>query len=285
MKKYEEVTFADDLMFGAVLYRYPDIAAELTEKITGRKIREIIYIEREKTLGSDPLLKKIRMDVRFEDDEAVYCVEMQTYREIHLPKRLRYYSAVNDIEQITAGGSYGELKPTYVIFICNYDPFGLGLRKYTFRSRADEDISFILKDESVKIVLNTKGDPGNMDDGLNRLLDYVNTGNPADELTCRIEEAVKHLRNDREWRKRYMTYHLSFRHEWEVNEIRTKWNLARRAVSMLKNIGMEDEMIRTRVTEELVPGLSDKEYDVVLTLKEDLTEDNDQIVRDWLERQ
>ena len=75
-RRYDQLKFTDDFMFGAVMTTFPEIARALTEKITGRKIREIIAVSKEQVIGTDPLLKRIRMDVRFSDDKAVYCVEI-----------------------------------------------------------------------------------------------------------------------------------------------------------------------------------------------------------------
>ena len=41
MKKYEELTVADDFMFCKVLTDRPDLCRELVEIITGRKVKEI----------------------------------------------------------------------------------------------------------------------------------------------------------------------------------------------------------------------------------------------------
>ncbi len=292
MKRYEELTFSDDFMFSAVLYDNPDIARQLAEKITGRKVKEIVHMSKEEMLGNDPLLKKVRMDVRFADDEAVYCIEMQMYKEKYLPKRLRYYASVNDIDQLKEGDTYDQLKPTYVVFICNYDPFRLNRRKYTFRNRCDEDPSYALNDESVKIVLNTMGDRESTDEELNCLLNYIATGKPDKEhqLTERIEEAVEKVRCDRDWRERFMTYHFSVRHELELVQeaarrelLRTSWNDVRKMIRVLQKTGMDNEKIKEVVLSEYC--LSDEEYEIIRSLKEDLTEKNDQIVRDWLERE
>ena len=41
-KKYDELTFADDFMFCHILVENEDLCRELTEMITGRKVREIV---------------------------------------------------------------------------------------------------------------------------------------------------------------------------------------------------------------------------------------------------
>ena len=48
VKKYEELTFADDFMFCIVLLDNPDICIELTEMITGRRINRLLTLENQK---------------------------------------------------------------------------------------------------------------------------------------------------------------------------------------------------------------------------------------------
>ena len=86
-----------------------------------------------------------------------------------------------------------------------------------------------------------------------------------------------------------MTYYFSVRHELELVQeaaerelLRTSWNGIRKMIRVLQKTGMDNEKVKTAVLSEY--NLSDEEYDIILSLKEDLTEDNDQIVKDWLER-
>ena len=41
----------------------------------------------------------------------------------NLPKRARYYRGMIDLNILEKGKDYNQLKKSYVIFICNYDPF------------------------------------------------------------------------------------------------------------------------------------------------------------------
>ena len=47
-KKYEELDFTDDFMFGKVLYHNPDLCRELLELILNRKIKKICFPETQK---------------------------------------------------------------------------------------------------------------------------------------------------------------------------------------------------------------------------------------------
>ena len=49
-----------------------------------------------------------------------------------LPRRSRYYQASIDTDYMDEGDSYRNLPDSNVMFICTFDPFGLGLSQYTF---------------------------------------------------------------------------------------------------------------------------------------------------------
>ena len=51
-KSYEELTLADDFMFCKVMTQNPDLCRELTELITGRKVGEILKINRQMPVES-----------------------------------------------------------------------------------------------------------------------------------------------------------------------------------------------------------------------------------------
>lgn len=48
----------------------------------------------------------------------------------NLPKRMRYYQGMIDLNILEKGENYKNLKKSFVIFICTFDLFGLG-RMYT----------------------------------------------------------------------------------------------------------------------------------------------------------
>lgn len=52
---------------------------------------------------------------------------------------------------------YNILPKTVIIFITDFDPFDEGLYRYTFENVCAEKKSLKLGDESIKVVLNTKG--------------------------------------------------------------------------------------------------------------------------------
>ena len=55
---------------------------------------------------------------------------------------------------------FGKLKQVYVIFICNYDPFGYDRVLYTIKNRCLEEPEMNYDDGAETIVLYTKGTKG-----------------------------------------------------------------------------------------------------------------------------
>ena len=73
------------------------------------------------------------------------------------PKRLRFYHAIIDSRSLKSGEDFGKLKQVYVIFICNYDPFGYDRVLYTIKKRCLEEPEMEYDDGFETIVLYTKG--------------------------------------------------------------------------------------------------------------------------------
>ena len=170
--KIESLTLKNDFLFCTVFTTNEKLLKELVHIITGRKVNKIINLEKQKFQDFDINAKAIRLDVSFEDEKGViYHIEMEQFNKTNIPKRMRYYQSNSDSLQISKGDYYDELRKTYIIFICGYDPFDKGLSKYTFLTKCNEvDVEF--KDETVKIVLNTEGIRDNISKELRSLLDY-----------------------------------------------------------------------------------------------------------------
>ena len=72
-----------------------------------------------------PEYKGVRLDVYAEDEkETHYDIEMQALKKPAIEKRSRYYHSQMDMEFLLRGEDYKKLPNSYVIFICDFDPFG-----------------------------------------------------------------------------------------------------------------------------------------------------------------
>lgn len=204
-KRLEELEIWDDFMFGAVMSN-KELCKHLLEIILQKKIRDIRYTELQKTIDLQYDAKSIRLDVYVEDDlDSVYNIEIQTTDEKNLPKRSRFYQGMIDLNILNKGESYNKLKKSYVIFICNYDPFRKGRCFYRFENVCVDDPSLKLEDDSVKIMINPYGnDTKQFGKGFAALMDFLKNGQISDTYTESLKDEITEVKVSEEWRRRYM---------------------------------------------------------------------------------
>ena len=154
-KKFQDLNLKDAFLFAAALSD-EETCRLILEVILGRPITKVkVHAEHSLLFSSD--FRSVRLDIYADDEMQVgYNLEMQNEDEKNLPKRSRYHQAEMDVTSLKPGQDFSELKPSYVIFICTFDPFGYGLYRYTFEERCLER-DFALGDETRKIFLSTKG--------------------------------------------------------------------------------------------------------------------------------
>ncbi len=168
--------------------------------------------ETQKTLKFERDAHGVRFDAFIKSDKLWAEIEMQTGADLILGKRARYYHANMDLDSLEQGAAYDKLKPSYVIFICTFDYYGMDKPVHFFRSW-DLENSLSFDDFSFTIVLNSKCSPEKVPEALKPFYEYLNdpSKNQASELTRMIDERVRKFNSD-EWRKRYMTF------EYMLNE-------------------------------------------------------------------
>ncbi len=227
-KTLEQLTITDDFMFGAVM-RDPKRCKPMLEMILGVKIDHIEYHELQKPINARYQSKSIRLDVYVEDGEGtVYDIEIQTTNKKNLPRRVRYYQGLIDVNILEKGEDYKALRKSYVIFIATYDPFGKGRYVYTFENRCREDSSIALGDDATKLVLNTKGTVGEISDELKALLRYMDGMEPDSDYTKDLSRAVTEIKADEEWRREFMVMNELIRSRERIAEHRRSIAQARK---------------------------------------------------------
>ena len=217
VKKYEELTFTDDFMFCKVMQNNPDLCKHLIELIIGKKITIITYPDTQKAIEITADGKGIRMDVYVEGDEGtIYDIEMQTLMLSNLNKRARYYQGMIDLNTIERGADYKELRKTYIIFLCKFDPFGQARIKYTFMQTCQEDYRINLGDDAYIIYINPFGMKENPTEDMIALMSYL-----RGEMIKRnsfiedLDAAVKRAREKEDWKVEYMALSLKFQDAME----------------------------------------------------------------------
>ena len=203
-KPLEELSLMDDYMFAAVMRDEINLKP-LLEYILSTKVNEIAFVEPQKTEKEGYQSHGIRLDLYVKDESGqVFNVEVQTSTKKNLPKRMRYYQSVIDINILAPGVDYNNLSRSFVIFICNFDPFEDERYIYTFENRCLEDLDLSFDDETIKVVVNTKGKKGNISQELKELIDYLNEGIVTGAYTRQLDDAVQLVKASEERRHEYM---------------------------------------------------------------------------------
>ena len=212
IKPWEELTIQDDYMFKLIM-SIKHICLNLLQEILHMEIRDIHYLETEKSMDARYQGKGIRMDVYVRDDAAtVYNIEMQTTkgRDGELPRRARYYQGMIDMDLLGKGVYYDDLRQTYIIFICTFDLFGLDERIYTFRNRCVEQPEIELGDGTTKIFLNAKGLKGNVDEELEDFLQYVDGKEARSRFAQEMAQEVERVKRQDEMRREFVTLYMEY---------------------------------------------------------------------------
>ena len=204
IRPLSDQTLMNDYVFSMVM-RKPKRIKPLLEYILGKKIKAIEVIDRQKYMKKGFESKGVRLDLYVEDtDGVIYDVDVQTTDKRNLPRRMRYYQAMLDVTFFPAGVDYIKMRKSYVIFICNYDPFGKDRYIYTFQNRCDEDNTILFGDDEVKVVVNTKGTKGEVSPELKEVIAYLDSGEVTGQYSKELDDAVRELKSNEERREEYM---------------------------------------------------------------------------------
>ncbi len=255
IKPLEDLTLDDYFLFGAVMSEEKNLKP-LLEYILNIKIDHISYPERQKVIDVNYESKGIRLDVYCEDDEnTVYSVEMQVADKGNLPKRIRYYHDMIDLNIFDKGEDYRKLQKSFVIFICCFDTFGKDRYMYTFKRQCQEDSSVFLGDDAVSIVLNTKGTVGEINEELRGALKYIDGEQPTSDYADRLNKSVENVKANEKWRVDYMTMAMKIKEREEI-------------VDLTRVISAVSKMRRRINNEEIEEffNISSEQLDEILTL-------------------
>ncbi len=84
-----------------------DLCRQLLELILRVKIKKVELADKEKILDITPDGKSVRLDIYVQDSKGtVYNIEMQVAVKRNLPKCLRYYQGMIDLNSIEKGARY-----------------------------------------------------------------------------------------------------------------------------------------------------------------------------------
>ena len=207
-QRLKELTIKDNFMFGAVMMD-EDNCKGLLERVLELPIERV-----EISIVYHPEYKGVRLDVYAKDESQTrYNVEMQVEKKPALGKRSRYYQSQMDMEMLLAGEDYAELPNTYVIFICDFDPFGEGKYRYTLRMKCEESAEVKFVDGRTIVFLNTHGkNESEVPKELVTFLNYVKEDLAGSEKEFhdpyveQLQKFVRNVKKSREMEERFMIF-------------------------------------------------------------------------------
>ena len=269
----QELTIKDDFLFGAVMLEEAN-CRRLLELAAGISVGSV-EVSREKSFVYHPEYRGVRLDVYAKDEKNTrYNVEMQVVKRAGLVKRARYYRSQMDMDLLLAGYEYEELPETYVIFICDFDPFDAGLYRYTFESRCREENSRSLGEGCRYIFLSTYGrNEDDVPEALVKFLDFVHAdfqtsqGDFQDDFVSQLQRTVQKVKESRDMEERFMTLEELLKDKMEEGRSEgraegrkegRKEGMSQSLLILLQARGSVSEKLEKRITSEQDAALLEK---------------------------
>lgn len=280
-KTLQDLTIKDNFLFGAVM-SVEENCKEFLEMVLGFSIAQVV-VSKEKSIVYHPEYKGVRLDIYAEDENHThYNVEMQVKKKTALGKRSRYYHSQMVMEALASGEDYETMPDTFVIFACDFDPFGEHLYCYTFGNECRENKNVKLDDGSYTIFLSTRGEnEEEVPAELVRFLKFVTADleeseeDFQDKLVKRFQETIHNIKADREMGERYMIFEEMLREEKQEGRqeglLEGRIEATREGIfELLEDLGEVPDKLRDRM--EALEKLGDLKFLFKLAAKADSIE-------------
>ena len=264
-KQLKELTLKDNFMFGAVMMEEENCRRFL-ELALGFPI-ERVEVSKEKSIVYHPEYKGVRLDVYGKNEHNTrYNVEMQVAKKAELGKRVRYYHGQIDMELLLSGSDYTELPEVYVIFICDFDPFGKKKYRYTFTKQCEEEPGAQLQEGCKSIFLSTRGEndrevPGELVSFLNFVKADLSESETdfEDDFVEKLQNTIRRIKSNREMEERFMIFEEMLRDERAEGKAEGKAEgiaegkteaVLEMLLELMNDLGEIPDELRNRITSE-----------------------------------
>ena len=124
------------------------------------------------------------------DENRIFDIEIQTTMNANLSKRSRYYQSVIDMDNLSHGEKYSQLKESYVIFLCLFDPFSENLPVYFFENTCRFGQKRNLGDGAYKLFFNASDYARMENDEEKNFFKFLSGHEAETSFTKTIEEKV-----------------------------------------------------------------------------------------------
>ena len=179
-------------------------------------------------------------------------------RKDALGKRSRYYQSQMDMELLLSGEDYSELPNTYVIFICDFDPFGEEKYRYVFEMQCKESKQTNLEDGRTILFLNTHGkNESEVPKELVTFLRYVKADLAESEEAFddpyveQLQKFIRKVKRSREMEERFMIFEEMLKEEREEGREEGRSVLKETLLLCLQSFGdVPDEVLEQIQTQQ-----------------------------------
>ena len=209
-EKNNQVYFGltNDVIFGWIMKSDENCLAIIRAILPELNITSIVHKEIQHDITPVASTRGVRFDAVVQDDQKrYYDIEMQVENTGDLGERTRYYQVQIDNETLMKGQTYHKLKETFVIFLCAFDPFSYGLRRYQFHQYEDTIRNLRLDTHSHVLFVNSKGTEGEISNDLAGIIDVMNQKpNQTNPLANKLMKEIDYYNQDSEKRRELMDY-------------------------------------------------------------------------------
>ena len=218
IKPWEELTLNDHFIFELVMTN-AELCRRFLSLACRRPVSPLAYPpQAEKTLLATNYAKSSRFDIWAADQRGnVYDLELQKTRKklLQLALRIRHYKILADQTMLKKGQDYRKLRRFSSIFLCSFDPFRQGFRRYTFRLRCEELRKLALPDRSEIIFLNIRGAKGEESADMQAFLEYMATGVVRTPFVALYDDEVRRIKADAKLKEMYMSLAMDYEVDME----------------------------------------------------------------------
>ena len=198
----------NDIIFGWIMKNDGNCLAIIRAILPELNITSIVHKEVYHDITPVTSTRGVRFDAVVQDDQKrYYDIEMQVENTGDLGKRARYYQSQIDNETLMKGQTFHKLKESFVIFLCAFDPFSYGLRRYQFHQYEDTIRDLRLDTYSHVLFVNSKGTEGEVSNDLAGIIDVMNQKpNQTNPLASKLMKEIDYYNQDSEKRRELMDY-------------------------------------------------------------------------------
>ena len=210
----------NDIIFGWIMKSEENCLAIIRAILPELNITSIVHKEVQHDITPVASTRGVRFDAVVQDDQKrYYDIEMQVENTGDLGKRARYYQSQIDNETLMKGETFHKLKESFVIFLCAFDPFSYGLRRYQFHQYEDTIRNLRLDTHSHVLFINSKGTEGEVSNDLAGIIDVMNQKpNQTNPLASKLKKEIDYYNQDSEKRRELMDYATRLEDERLIGE-------------------------------------------------------------------